>query len=309
MSLTIDCNSLFNLARNKLHSSVSNKDKCSLHRWVLLKNSIINSPILVSSAVSELPDAATQSYSEDDDDENADEVEVLGSVAAHSFMFPDAGNFVEDQPSDDAARTSEAQWLDSLLETLGDDDDDDFGSDPQLAASAEDDDEQLFSPSASPMSSSDDLPTMQQPSYYPSVPVSYPIPYPPYHPPLALPLLDYNFDSSFDSSISSLPPPYEDPLPYYDSDDVDDLAVPDAIEDISDDESDTPPTPSLSGSRSSLFPDEAIDAASIPLPPERSTLRHPVPRVYIDEDSCFYPFDPLPFSEDVHSGYNPYQEC
>lgn len=229
--MPIDCSTLFSLARSKLQLSVSNKDNCSLHRWVLLKNSI-NSPTLSSSASSDLPDAH-HTYSEDDDDE------VLGSVTAHTYMFPDAGKFAESQPE---AQTSEAQWLDSLLETLGDDDDDYFGadSDPQISSTSEDEDEQLFSPSASPMSSSDELPHMQ-PSYFP-----YSVPYPSYPPSLVS-----SSHSSFDSSISSLPPPYEDPLPYCDSDDVDDLAVPDTIEDTSDDESEAPQTPSLGRSTTS----------------------------------------------------------
>ncbi|KAF5324422.1 hypothetical protein D9611_004271 [Ephemerocybe angulata] len=293
--MPIDCSVLFSLARTKLQLSFSHKDNSSLHRWVLLKNSI-NSPSLSSSVTSDLPPTdAHNSYSEEDDDESADE---LDSVTVPTFMFPDAGNFVDPQP---AALASEAQWLDSLLETLGDDDDDYFGadSDPQITSSTEDDDEHLFSPSASPMSSSDELPHMQ-PSYF-SPSVQYSAPFPAYPSSLAS-----SYDPSFDSSLSSLPPPYEDPLPYYDSDDVDDLAVPEStIDDTSDDESDPPQTPSLGRSTSPL---SFIDAASIPLPPDRSSLRHAGFRVLFDEDSCFYPFDPLPFSDDVHS-YNFYQEC
>jgi hypothetical protein len=277
-----------------------------LHRWVLLKNSI-NSPTLSSSIASSSdlppPDAHHHhhsSYSEEDDDESTDE--LLGSVTVPTFMFPDAGNFVE-RPHDDAQHSSEAQWLDSLLETLGDDDDDDFGADSEqhLSSSTEDDDEHLFSPSASPMSSSDDLPHMHhQPSYFshPSVPYSAPFSYPS--------SLTCIYSPSFDSSLAALPAPYEDPLPYSVSDDVDDLAVPDAIDDTSDDESDAPQTPSLGRSTSPL---SFIDAASIPLPPDRSSLRHAGFRVLFDEDSCFYPFDPLPFSEDDVHSYNFYQEC
>ncbi|EAU88244.2 hypothetical protein CC1G_03916 [Coprinopsis cinerea okayama7 len=318
--MTTDSTSLFDLARNKLQTSFGgHKDRCSLHRWVLLKNSIINSTsALVSSAVDAVSETQVSSYSEDLDDDDSVSDEVLSSVAGgsvHSFMFPDAGNLVEAGPAD--AHSSEAQWLDSLLEALGDDDDDDFG--PDSDSRTEDEDEQLFSPSASPMSSSDDLlPSMhnhhpfqqhQHHSYFSSLPVSYPIidPYPPCHPPLASP---YAFDSS---SLSSLPPPYEDPLPF--SDDVDDMPVPDTIEDnTSDDESDSPPTP-MGGSRSSLFDVDVLDAASIPLPPDRSRLSHGAAvRVY-DQDSssssCFGPsFDPLPFStNDVHSTYNLYSEC
>jgi hypothetical protein len=296
--MPIDCSTLFSLARSKLQLSVSHKDNCSLHRWVLLKNSI-NSPSSLSSSAASTSDLSQHSYSEEDDDESSDE--VLGSVTDHTFMFPDAGNFADHSPKD--AQSSEAQWLDSLLESLGDDDDDDeFGadSDPQIATSAtEDDDEHLFSPSASPLSSSDDLSHMQASSFFSShhsVPYTAPFPSLPDCPP---------YKPSFDISLSALPAPYEDPLPYCVSDDVDDLAVPDAIEDTSDDESDAPQTPSLGRSTSPL---SFVDAASIPLPPDRTNLRHAGFRVLFDEDSCFYPFDPLPFPTDVRS-YNYYQEC
>lgn len=265
-----------------------------MHRWVLLKNSI-NSPSLSSSAASDLPPHdAHHSYSEEDEDESTDE--PLDSVTVPTFMFPDVGNFVA--PHDDAHH-SESQWLDSLLETLGDDDDDYYcaDSDSPLASSAEDDDEQLFSPSASPMSSSDDLPHMQ--------PTCCPPQLVPYYPSYPSSLASHSKPSFDSDDFASLPPPYEDPLPYYDSDDVDDLAVPDAIDDTSDDESDAPQTPSLGRSSSPL---SFIDAAFIPLPPDRSSLRHAGFRVLFDEPSCFYPFDPLPFSDDVHS-YNFYREC
>ncbi|TFK27377.1 hypothetical protein FA15DRAFT_685904 [Coprinopsis marcescibilis] len=278
--MSTEFNNLFALARNKLH--VSFQKDSSLHRWVLLKNSILNSPTLVSHTVSE------------DEDDGADE--ALGSVAAHNFMFPNLLDAPKQQ-----VHASEDQWLDSLLETLGDDDDDDYAADSetQMASSADDDEEQLFSPSVSPMSSLDDLPA-----------VSYPViaPYPPFHP-----AVSYAF-AFVNSSLSSLPPPYEDPLPF--SDDVDDMPVPDAIEDTSDDESDSPPTPSMAGSRSSLFSDDQVlDAASVPLPPDPSRLRHATPRVVFSQDPCFthhLSFDnhPFPFSaDDVHSTYNPYQEC
>jgi len=209
-------------------------------------------------------------------------------------MFPDAGNFTND--SQPGSQTSEAQWLDSLLETLGDDDDDYFGadSDPQLTSSAstvededeEDDDE--FSPTPSPMSSSDDLPHIHPSPFFPFFHQSLALPAPSTpSPTITKPAAD---------SISYLPPPHEDPLPYCDSDDVDDLAVPDTIDDTSDEESEAPQTPSLGRSTSPL---SFIDAASIPLPPDRSSLRHAGFRVLFDEDSCFYPFDPLPFNRDL----------
>jgi hypothetical protein len=224
-------------------------------------------------------------------------------------MFPDAGQLVGSSASS-GAKSSEAQWLDSLLETLGDDEDeDDFSvdSDHPISALPVDDDElTLYSPTGSPNSSSDDLPN--QSAYFPSsISVSYPVPYPPYQPSL---IHAYHFDSSFDSLLPSVSAPLEAPLPYHDSDEIEDLPVPDAIEDTSDDESDAPTTPSLGRSSSSL---SLVDAASIPLPPERSRLRHANPRVYVDSnDSYFYSFeDPLPFPDDrLHTtSYNHYSEC
>ncbi|TFK42995.1 hypothetical protein BDQ12DRAFT_644989 [Crucibulum laeve] len=296
---------LSSIARCKLSLSVGSAKDCSLHRWVLLKNSITHSPSLTSSAASlELP-GANPVYPHDDVDDDEDTDEVLSPVELDSFMFPDAGRLVPDQTSE--VKTSEAQWLDSLLETLGDDEEDDYNSVNVSVSAADDDDDHFLSPLVSPMSSSDDLPN--QSHYYSSpITVTYPcpVPYPPFHPPL---IHHYNFVSNFDSSLSSLPPPYEDPLPYFD-DYVEDLPVPDAIEDTSDDESDALSTPSFGRSSSSL---PLVDAALVPLPTERSRLRDPVPHVYVDaDDSYFYPFElaPLP-SSDVHhhTSYNPYQEC
>ncbi|KAF8968377.1 hypothetical protein BDZ97DRAFT_1902981 [Flammula alnicola] len=280
--------SLSSLARSKLHLSVSNsKDSCSLHRWVLLKNSLLNSPSQTHSTFPTTLPEVNSVYPNDDGEDEDDAEEVLGLAETDSFMFPDAGQLVR-APSTSGAKSSEAQWLDSLLEILGDDDDDDdftVDSDHQNSALPVDDDEfALYSPIVSPTSSSDDLPN--QPAYYPSpISVPYPVPYPPL-------IHAYHFDSNFDSLISSVSPPYEDPLPYHDMDDIEDLQVPDAIEDTSDDESDAPTTPSLGRSSSSL---SLVDAASIPLPPERSRLRQTSPRVYVNsDDSYFYPLSLTP---------------
>lgn len=299
--------SLHSLARSKLHLSFGSKDGCSLHRWVLLKNSITRTPASTYSPAATGPSVDVKSvYPLDDGEEDDDADEEIGSEEVDSFMFPDAGKFVEGHTTND--NNSEAQWLDSLLETLGDDDEDDFGveSDANVSVVPADDDE-LLSPIGSPMSSSDDLPS--QPSYYPlPITVAYPVPYPPFHPPL---IRSYEFDPTFDSPLVSLPAPYDDPLPYHDLDDAEESSVPDAIEDTSDDESDAPTTPSLGRSGSSL---SLAEAASIPLPTQRSRLRHP-PHVYVDsDDSYFYPFefDPLPFPVDYHhrnNSYNSYQEC
>lgn len=286
-----DSSTLFSLARSKLHLSVG-KDSCSLHRWVLLKNSIVRSlPLTSSAAVSDRSDVhhVLPLSCDDGEDEDIDD-EVGGEEEADSFMFPDAGQLVGPHVAETNA--SEAEWLNSLLETLGDDDDDDLDSDVRVSVlPADDDEDQLYSPLGSPMSSSDDLPS--QPTYYP-------VPYPPFHPPL---IHSYEFDPDFDSP---LPRPYVDADPCHDLDDAEDLSIPDAIEDTSDDESDAPTTPSLGRSTSS----SSLSLVSTPLLTERSRL---APLVYVDtDDSYFYPFqpDPLPFpDEHHHNSYNAYQEC
>jgi len=284
------------LARSKLHQAVGGKD--SLHRWVLLKNSLIRSTTSPSPVV--LDKAEVNHTYPPDEGDNEDE-EVCCEEEADSFMFPDASKLNGCGGAD--ANASEAEWLDSLLETLGDEDED-INADSDVHTSIippDDDDDQLDSPLISPMSSSDDL-VNQHPTYYPpSIAVPYPVPYPPFHSPLV---------PSFQLDPPDSPTSYEDALPYYyDMDDVEDLAVPDAIEDTSDDESDAVSTPSLirSSSNTSL-----VDPASIPLPAERR--RRPQLHIYIDtDDSYYHPFelDPLPFRDDHFTSYNPhvYQEC
>ncbi|KAH0584326.1 hypothetical protein J132_02790 [Termitomyces sp. J132] len=265
---------LFDLARSKLHVPPSARDSLSLHRWVLLKNSIV-------SHTPPLPD----------DPDEPDELDT------DAFMFPDAGKLASG-PTPDGGSTSEAQWLDSLLETLGgDDDDDDFAAVSRISIHVDDDDDNdnddQLSPVGSPVSSSDDLLITQFPHH---VPYPYPVPYPPFHPPLIYPCeLDHH--SSFDS-FSALP--YDEPLPYYDAESS---SVPDAIEDTSDDEStDAPTTPSLGRSRN-----EFLDPA-----PPRSRLRHAHPHVHVDpDDPYYYPFelDPLPFPHEHQPYNNNYHEC
>jgi len=170
---------------------------------------------------------------------------------------------------------------------------------------ADEDEFPLYSPLASPVSPSSDLDNHSS-CYSSTISVQYPVPYPPYHPPP--PIHAYHFvDSTFDPSFST---PCENPLPYHDLDDLEDLPVPDAIEDTSDDESDAPTTPSLGRSSSSIT---FVDPASVPLPTERSSrLRHSDPRVYIDVDDPYFSFeiDPLPFpDEQFTTPYNRYQEC
>ncbi|KAJ3845230.1 hypothetical protein EV361DRAFT_1036608 [Lentinula raphanica] len=268
--------SLSSLAHSKLH-------KCSLHRWVLLKNSLIRAD-------------TTQTNDPSDAGQTEVEDEEINTEDSDSFMFPDAGKLVDRSGRDSS---SEAEWLDSLLETLADDDDDDFSVEGGSILQVDDEYDQMLSPLPSPMSSSDDL---TNESYLASS-FSYPylVPYPPFQPPLI------NFESSSPTS------PYIDPLPYYElDDDGADLPVPDAIEDTSDDESDSPLTPSIQSSSSLTL----IDPATIPLPADRPRIgSRASPHIYIDsDDSSFYPyeldFDPLPFPDDLRSPYNMYQqEC
>jgi len=264
------------LARSKLHL-----DKCNLHRWVLLKNSIIHAVPLTASSPSSLFTDKTDIVTEVEDEE-------ANTEDTDSFMFPDAEKLHSSENS-----ACEAQWLDSLLETLGDDDDDEYGIDSGSVLQADDEYDQMLSPLPSPMSSSDDL--LNQSYLSPSLSYPYLAPYPPFHPPLvnSYHLDSYHLDSTFVS------PSYVDPLPYYELDhDVADLPVPDAIEDTSDDESDSPLTPSVQSSSSLTLPIPTI-----------------TPHVFIDSDDSFFnPYeldsDPLPFSDQLRAPYNLYQqEC
>ncbi|KDQ59444.1 hypothetical protein JAAARDRAFT_33008 [Jaapia argillacea MUCL 33604] len=290
------------MARSKMNSVVGSgvKDNCSLHRWVLLKNSIIRSqPVNVPAVeTNKIHDFTVHRCDEREEEEEDSVVEDEEDM----FVFPDVGVFVDNGKA--SVQSSEAQWLDSLLESLGDEDEDDM--DVQLSVSPTDYDDEPFSPPISPMSSSDDLISQSQYTSPPprtvSLPVIYPpMPYPAFHPPLIHP---FELDST-SLPLHSCDFTCDDPLPY--ADDIDDLSVPDAIEDTSDDESDAPPTP-FTRSTSSL-----VDPASIPLPSERPRSRFH-PQIFIDtDDSYFYPFelDPLPFA-DVHVHPSPLfdlQEC
>ncbi|KAF8626216.1 hypothetical protein AX15_004905 [Amanita polypyramis BW_CC] len=298
--MSSDSSSLTLMTRNKMHSSGGSKDRCSLHRWVLLKNSLSILP--TSSPTNPSLNVFTetnQAYSVDSYEHNDEPVET-GSENGDSFLFPDAGKLVStSQPGG-----SEAQWLDTLLKELGDDEYEDELGEPDVISSAshveDDDDDVPLSPLSSPVASSNDL--HNQISYYSSdlAAVSFHIPYPQYQPPL---LRSYQ---EVPSSISSLPAPYDDPLPYHDLDYVTDCPVPDAIlEDTSDDESDTPSTPSFGRSSASL----ALSDSPSTSPIEHGVSRHSKNHLYPDKDALFLPFesDPLPFSNERHNSYNTYQ--
>ena len=106
--------SLFSMARSKLNAMVSSgsKDSCSLHRWVLLKNSMrFATPTTLPEAV-----ADPVNNHEDECEEDIEEQDY--------FSFPDPHS-VHDEDSSSSTGNGERQWLDSLLGELEEDDDDD----------------------------------------------------------------------------------------------------------------------------------------------------------------------------------------
>lgn len=300
--------SLAGIARSKLQLSVSNsslRDTASLHRWVLLKNSIVRSQPS-SPASSTIPEHSSIVYPSEDATLKSVGRESEGDPCDHSeaFLFPDPDALSCDftpspSPSSPKSDASEAQWLDSLLESFSDDDEEEEEPINTRRSVSDDDQEYLFtSPSMSPVASSEDL--VHHSPYYESPPisVSYPIPYPPlFHPPLI----------SLEDPPGRTTPLEKPDLPYYDVDELDDLSVPEAIDDTSDDESDTLATPSRSAV-SFVSPPGDVDPTSIPLPPE---VR---PRVYINTDPAYlyrFELDPLPFANDGHEYSHTvyHQEC
>jgi hypothetical protein len=281
--MSVESNSLFSLARNKLQSVVGGnvKDSCSLHRWVLLKNSIIRSH-------TPTPSAATVSGEADTEPAHIHDEEVFEEEDDVAYMFPDPHAVHTEQ----ASANDENQWLDALLEDL-EDDEEEPSSAFQLPAA---DYEEPLSPLYSPMSSSDDL--VDQANFY-----SYPIPYPPLHPPLVPAWYELETSTASMNSLPVTPALYDNPLPYYDVDDFEATSVPDAIDDLSDDESDAPPTPS-SGSAASISPPSST---SVSMQRERTRLPLTHPQVYVEMDEpSYYPFelDPLPFPD--QSGTSPH---
>ncbi|EMD38604.1 hypothetical protein CERSUDRAFT_113785 [Gelatoporia subvermispora B] len=285
--------SLSTMARSKLVEVGSGARDFSLHRWVLLKNSFTRSHPLNAATVAAAAPAPAQAdvnyvyrhgaapASEQDDED--------------SFMFPDPGA-MHGAP----AGSDEGQWLDSVLAELQDDGDDDVDAAASPTSAVDEDDEPL-SPLLSPMSSSDDLVSSSSFYYPPPIAIPYPVPYPPLQP-----TASEWYDVARSPVALLNASPFDDALPYYYADDLDEPPVPDAIEDTSDDESDAPSTPFYRSTTS-------LDPASVPLPPEQH------PHVYIDsDDSYFYPFelDPLPSRSHADGagtarvfGTSLYQEC
>ena len=294
--MSAEYSNLFTMARNKLHVAIGGKDNCNLHRWVLLKNSVFRLQSPPTPSVLNGPSSPLSVFSEDvADDEDNGELEE-----SDAFMFPDASKLIPPRGTD--MPVSEAEWLDSLLETLCESEEDEFCSDPDARVSVvavEEDDDASLSPLISPMSSSDDLLNQQTHCSPPTV-VPYPVPYPPFHPPLLGP---YELGPVIESPSISSPSAY-DALPRYDLDELDDLFVPEAIEDTSDDESDAPSLLSW-GPSSDLFFGTPVSGECRP---QRSRSD-----VYIRKTSLVFDrfeLDPLPFpDEDNFNSYNFYQEC
>jgi hypothetical protein len=287
--MSSDSQSLSQVTRSKLSLVIGGgaKDTSSLHRWVLLKNSISRSQ--PQSTVTCSPNNTSEllpTYNSTGDEDD----EVCFDVEHDSFIYPDARKLLHTSCSahDDG---SEKQWFESLFESLEDQDPD--GSHEPLLHVGDDDDEDDLSPltpSASPMSSTDDL---SHPVYNNSpISMPYPVVYPPYNPPLLSPLELQPINTSLDSSY----PPFNVALPYNAEDDAEDLPVPDTVEDLSDDESDA---------LSALTPDARSPSLSLVDASARSSeraRRHVVPQVYVSADDSFLrhglELDPLPFAHD-----------
>ena len=290
--MSSDNPSLSQVTRSKLSLVIGGgaKDSSSLHRWVLLKNSITRSQ--PNNAVSCSPNNTSEllpTYPSDPGDEDE---EVCFDVEHDSFIYPDA-RMLLDSSCNANSDSSESEWFDSLLESLEHEDSDD-SHEPLLHVGDEDDEDDLppLSPSASAMSSTDDL--GHQPVYN-NTPISmpYPVVYPPYNPP---PLLSPLELQPLNTSLDSIYPPFNVALPYNAEDDIDDLPVPDTVEDLSDDESDAlcSPTPATRSPSMSL-----VDASA--RSSERAR-RHAVPQVYVNADGSYFrhglELDPLPFAHD-----------
>jgi len=287
--MSSDNPSLSQVTRSKLSLVIGGgaKDSCSLHRWVLLKNSITRSQ--PNNAATCSPNNTSELLPTYPSDAGDEDEEVCFDVEHDSFIYPD-GRMLLDSSCSANNDSSESQWFDSLLESLEHEDSDD-SHEPLLHVGDEDDEDDLpLSPSASPMSSTDDLDL----PVYNNTPISmpYPVVYPPYNPPLLSPLELQPLNTSLDSIY----PPFNVALPYNAEDDIDDLPVPDTVEDLSDDESDAlcTPTPTTRSPSMSLVVASARSS-------ERAR-RLAVPEVYVNADGSYFrhglELDPLPFAHD-----------
>jgi hypothetical protein len=267
------------LARAKMHAVFGGKgakeDNTSLHRWVLLKNSLVASQHSISSCSVSISESCTSCTEVDEEVDSREGEEDV-------FLFPlldDAG----EAPKPTGSSPSESAWLDSLLETLGDDSDED--------------DYSPCTPPASPVSSSDDLVTASvassfarndTPARSPPFGIPYPVPYPPLFSLTSAVEPASPVPSPVHVYAAYPPPPYPPVVVEVHVSgsgvlvDPADLPVPDAIDDLSDDESDVtaPLTPS-----------------SVPrLPALVEAHRATPPRIYVPPTVGYF-FDPLPFAE------------
>jgi len=218
--------SFASIARDKLHSSASYgvRDNARLHRWVLLKNSLTNA--LSRSTETPPPPTTTLvsvSASAPELSSRDDEYDAFlfpdGDVFAESFV--DTGN-TKPESNDEDRHGSEAQWLNSLLESL----DDNSETDTLVTVVSVDADADEEEDEESDLMSLLDLPD----SMASSTPESILLPP---SPPL----------SAFDSPAAALHNFWAHqrlPLTYTSissdiSDDIDALALPDVIEDSSSD--------------------------------------------------------------------------
>ena len=297
---------LATLARSKLQSAYAgsgSRDNLSLHRWVLLKNSINTSDVHSDRAarntmsISDSPDSPGGADS--DADLEDEEVDSVIDEGVFNFLFPDPWDAVA--PADEGS-ASEEQWFNSLLQSLGDDDDyEDADADVKMhiaSADASGDAEQLDDHSRAESESLCASCSEEYATPTPSpISVPYTVPYSPFHTSLAHPYKIDSHDCCFASDSS--------PYSHFHHHDIDDSesSVPDAIEDTSDDESESVLTP-FSRSRASL---NLVDPASVPLPSDRFE-----PQIYRGSSDLFpYEEDPLPYSDMTSESpgvYSPYHQ-
>lgn len=285
---------LASVARSKLRDACSSgtRDNISLHRWVLLKNSIITRDVQPEQSSQFTVNFADTSESPRDPEPEFEDEEVDSIIdeGMFAFLFPDPGNAAATPVEDECA--SEEQWLDSLLESLGEDEDDDEEIKMHIKPidTGDADAEQLHDHSCAEAESlctscSEDFSAPPTP-----ITVPYSVPYSPLNRPFELDSHACCFAS--DSS----------PYSHFAHHDIEDSegSVPDAIEDTSDDESESVSTP-FSRSRTSL---NLVDPASVPLPQDRYE-----PHIYWGSDD-YYPYevDPLPYSEST-AVYRPYHQA
>ncbi|KZS98959.1 hypothetical protein SISNIDRAFT_492279 [Sistotremastrum niveocremeum HHB9708] len=213
------------LARNKLqNASVSGtRDNLRLCRLVLLKNAI-TSALSAEPASADTPTLPT-TY---DDFEQEEDLFLFptGDVFAESFM--------DETEPDVSDVDSEARWLDSLLEQLGDEDNDDLDMVTVSRAEEDDDDEDFDYPSLTNHSSEDV--SLTSPEFI-TLPPS---------PPLdsSLPSYMLSLQSRYNHLISSSVSDSQDHDP--------DLPMLDSVDECSDDDSESLNTPHSDRSLSSL---------------------------------------------------------